>query len=61
MSSDMSILVVMEQRAGSWNRMSFETLSAAQHLARELGSLLGRIHQAGILHNDLHTGNILVR
>jgi electron transfer flavoprotein alpha subunit len=34
----MSILAVMEQRAGSWNRMSFETLSAAQHLARELGT-----------------------
>jgi electron transfer flavoprotein alpha subunit len=26
----------MEQRAGSWNRMSFETLAAAQQLAREL-------------------------
>jgi len=38
MSGDMSILVVMEQRAGSWNRMSFETLSAAQHLAGELGT-----------------------
>lgn len=34
----MSILVVMEQRGGSWNRMSFETLSAAQQLARELGA-----------------------
>jgi electron transfer flavoprotein alpha subunit len=34
----MSILVVTEQRGGSWNRMSFETLSAAQQLARELGT-----------------------
>jgi len=34
----MSILTVMEQRGGSWNRMSFETLSAAQQLARELGT-----------------------
>ena len=25
----MSILVVMEQRGGEWNRMSFETLAAA--------------------------------
>jgi len=33
----MSILAVMEQRGGSWNRMSFETLAAAQQLARELG------------------------
>jgi len=34
----MSILAVMEQRAGAWNRMSFETLSAAQQLAGELGT-----------------------
>jgi len=34
----MSILAVMEQRGGSWNRMSFETLAAAQQLARELGT-----------------------
>jgi electron transfer flavoprotein alpha subunit len=34
----MSILAVLEQRAGVWNRMSFETLSAAQQLAKELGT-----------------------
>ncbi|HEY1497609.1 MAG TPA: electron transfer flavoprotein subunit alpha/FixB family protein [Candidatus Solibacter sp.] len=34
----MSILVVMEQRAGEWNRMSFETLAAAQQLAGELNT-----------------------
>jgi len=32
----MSILIVMEQRDGAWNRMSFETLAAAQQLANEL-------------------------
>ena len=32
----MSILVVMEQRSGEWNRMSFETLAAAQQVAGEL-------------------------
>jgi electron transfer flavoprotein alpha subunit len=32
----MSILAVMEQRGGIWNRMSFETLAAARQLAREL-------------------------
>ena len=32
----MSILVVMEQRGGAWNRMSFETLAAAQQLAGPL-------------------------
>jgi electron transfer flavoprotein alpha subunit len=34
----MSILAVMEQRAGAWNRMSFETLAAAQQLARKLNA-----------------------
>jgi electron transfer flavoprotein alpha subunit len=34
----MTILAVMEQRGGQWNRMSFETLAAAQQLARELGA-----------------------
>jgi electron transfer flavoprotein alpha subunit len=33
----MSVLVVMEARAGEWNRMSFETLSAGQQFASELG------------------------
>ena len=32
----MSILAVLEQRGGAWNRMSFETLAAAQQLAKEL-------------------------
>lgn len=35
MSGD--VLVIMEQRDGAWNRMSFETLAAAQQLAAELG------------------------
>ncbi|MCU1238895.1 MAG: electron transfer flavoprotein alpha subunit [Candidatus Solibacter sp.] len=34
----MSILVIMEQRGGQWNRMSFETLAAAQQLAGELNT-----------------------
>jgi electron transfer flavoprotein alpha subunit len=33
----MSLLVVMEQRSGEWNRMSFETLAAGQQIAKELG------------------------
>jgi electron transfer flavoprotein alpha subunit len=32
----MSVLAVLEQRGGAWNRMSFETLAAAQQIAREL-------------------------
>ena len=34
----MSILAVLEQRAGVWNKMSFETLAAAQQLAKELNT-----------------------
>jgi serine/threonine protein kinase len=32
-----------------------------QRLAAELGRLVARIHDAGILHNDFHAGNILAR
>jgi len=31
------VLAIMEQRGGAWNRMSFETLAAAQELAAGLG------------------------
>ena len=31
------VLVVMEQRGGVWNRMSFEALAAGQQLAAKLG------------------------
>jgi len=33
----MSILAVLEQRAGGWHRMSWETLAAAQQFGAELG------------------------
>lgn len=33
----MSVLAVLEQRAGQWNRMSFETLAAARQIAAECG------------------------
>jgi electron transfer flavoprotein alpha subunit len=32
----MSILAVLEQRGGAWNRVSFETLAAAQQLAAQI-------------------------
>ncbi len=32
----MSVLVVMEQRAGAWNKMSFETIAAGQRFGAEL-------------------------
>jgi electron transfer flavoprotein alpha subunit len=34
----MSILVVMEQTGGEWNRMSWETLAAGQQLAAEMNT-----------------------
>jgi len=34
----MSVLVVMEQTGGKWNRMSWETVAAGQQLAAELGT-----------------------
>jgi electron transfer flavoprotein alpha subunit len=34
----MSVLVVLEQTGGKWNRMSWETLVAGQQLAAELGT-----------------------
>jgi electron transfer flavoprotein alpha subunit len=33
----MSILAILEQRSGAWNRQSWETLAAAQQMGRELG------------------------
>jgi electron transfer flavoprotein alpha subunit len=33
----MSILVVAEERGGAWNRMSWETVAAAQQIGKELG------------------------
>ena len=41
MSQTVNILAVLEQRSGEWNRMSWETLAAAQQLARELGGTVG--------------------
>jgi electron transfer flavoprotein alpha subunit len=34
----MSVLAVLEQRGGQWNRMSWETLAAAQQMAGQLGT-----------------------
>lgn len=34
----MSVLVVLEQRGGKWNRMSFEALAAGQKIAEALGA-----------------------
>ena len=32
------VLVITEQRKGTWNRMSFEALAAGQQLAAKLGT-----------------------
>jgi electron transfer flavoprotein alpha subunit len=36
----MSVLVIMEQRGGAWNKMSWETLAAGQQIAADLGALV---------------------
>ena len=45
------VLVVMEQRAGVWHRMSWETLAAGQQLAAQMGQTVSAavIGQAGEL------------
>ena len=45
------VLVVMEQRAGVWHRMSWETLAAAQQLAAQTGQTVSAavVGQAGEL------------
>ena len=52
----MSVVAILEQRDGQWHKMSFETLAAAQEIARELGitasaAVLG--HGIGALANEL--------
>jgi electron transfer flavoprotein alpha subunit len=52
----MSVLAVLEQRAGQWHRMSFETLAAAQQIARELGTTVSAAvlgHDVGALADEL--------
>ncbi len=42
----MKILLITEQREGKWNKVSFETLAAAQQIAQQTkGSLSGRGHR----------------
>lgn len=51
-----SVLVIMEQRGGEWNRMSFETLAAGQRLAAETGKTVSAAvlgHAVGALANEL--------
>ncbi|MGB6945186.1 MAG: electron transfer flavoprotein subunit alpha/FixB family protein [Bryobacteraceae bacterium] len=45
------VLVVMEQRAGAWHRMSWETLAAGQQLAAQIGQTVSAavVGQAGEL------------
>lgn len=53
-----SVLVIMEQRGGGWNRMSFETLAAGQKLAAELGQTVSAAipgHAVEALANQLAT------
>jgi electron transfer flavoprotein alpha subunit len=52
----MKVLLITEQRDGRWNKVSFETLAAAQGVARDLGGTLwGAVlgHGVGPLAEDL--------
>jgi electron transfer flavoprotein alpha subunit len=54
------VLVVLEQRAGTWNRMSFEALAAGQQLAATLGTtcsaaVLGSSQSVSALATELAT------
>src|SRR6266849_405620 len=45
----MNILLITEQRAGKWNKTSFETLAAAQQIASETdGKLAGVVVGKGV-------------
>ena len=57
----MSVLAVLEQRAGAWHRMSFETLAAAQQIARELSTTVSAAvlgHGVEALANELAATDI---
>ena len=59
--SGMSILAVLEQRAGQWHRLSFETLAAAQQIARELDTTVSAAvlgHNISALANELATKQV---
>jgi electron transfer flavoprotein alpha subunit len=45
----MSVIVVLEQRGGKWNRMSFEALAAAQKIGQSLGNPV----QAAVLGSEI--------
>jgi electron transfer flavoprotein alpha subunit len=45
----MSVLAILEQRGGKWNKMSFEALAAAQRIAQALNAPV----QAAVLGSDI--------
>ncbi|MFZ0593592.1 MAG: electron transfer flavoprotein subunit alpha/FixB family protein [Bryobacteraceae bacterium] len=47
----MSVLVIAEHRAGQWNRMSFETIAAAQ----QIGAALNAPVEAAVLSSEAET------
>jgi electron transfer flavoprotein alpha subunit len=57
----MKILVVTEQRQGKWNNTSFETLAAAQQIAKDTSSSVSALvigKGVGALAGDLATKNV---
>jgi tRNA A-37 threonylcarbamoyl transferase component Bud32 len=57
--------VVAASPADAWHeeqlRRGADGQRAIRQAAAQLGRLIGRMHAAGVIHSDLHCGNILVR
>jgi tRNA A-37 threonylcarbamoyl transferase component Bud32 len=51
--------IFIEQKLPTFDRS--RSFRIRQRLAKELGHLMGRMHNAGIIHRDLHAANLLVR
>jgi tRNA A-37 threonylcarbamoyl transferase component Bud32 len=53
------------QPADAWHAMQLSRGQAGMRMidraAAELGRMIGRMHAAGVIHRDLHCGNVLVR
>ena len=57
----MKILVVTEQRQGKWNNASFETVAAAQQIAKDTSSTVsGLVIGKGVFHG-FETGDSELR